>query len=219
MNNNKKIRLRLILFLICLVPVLICCCGTATQEQNTVIQKLPDIKLLSVAEGLNPEEVETKNPDSNTSLPKPLIILNTLEPDYYIGETIQFSGLVNIQENKFLYVEFSRNKGTQKILPENVKIRYSENIPVMRSDITAYNEFKGNINTTNFLPGNYTLLIVSLNQQGKEIIAQNQTITVLTEPQIIDSEKKSGNSIAIALLFALTAICVVFFWKKTKQGS
>jgi hypothetical protein len=158
---------------------------------------------------------QQQNINSSPLVTNPELLLNPLEPNYLVGEPIQYSGLINIPESKSLYVVFNRNIGTQRTLPDGLKIGYSEDIPIIKSDIAGYNGFSGKINTTNFLPGNYSLLVILLDEQGREIIVRNQTDTILTESLINNPERQSGNPVLVTLFFAITAICLVSLGRKS----
>lgn len=213
---------KFLIFLVFLgsVSVLICHSDASDQKQNIETQPLSQYHVVFspislIFSPLNPEETKIKTElNSSPRVMEPKIILNPLESNYFVGEPIHFSGLINIPESKSLYVEFSRDKGTQKNLPEGIKIHYSEDIPVKKSDIAGYNGFSGNINTSYFLPGNYCMHVILLDEKGREIIVRNQTDTILTESLINNPERQSGNPILVTLFFAITAICLVTLKKK-----
>jgi hypothetical protein len=152
--------------------------------------------------------------DSNISMEEPVIILDPLKPDYQLGETIQFSGYCNIPETKSLHIEFLNKKHTQKSLPDDLIAYYQEDIPVIWNENTGYYRFAGEISTTKFLPGNYTLFVTAINEQKHERISLNQTTIILTGSQINNSDRQLGNSILITLVLTVTAIGIALIRKK-----
>lgn len=129
--------------------------------------------------------------DPNTSITEPVIILNSLESDYYLGEPVKFSGFCDNPETKYLHIEFLSSKHTQKSLPDDLIAYYKDDIMVIWSANAGYYQFKGEINTTKFLPGNYTLFVTAIDEQRHDRIVQNQTTTILTGSQINYSDRQS----------------------------
>jgi len=147
--------------------------------------------------------------ESSKSQPTQEIIIDPLNSDYLIGDTIHFSGREQITEAKTIFVELVMDPVPRNLLQDNRTAFFVDDIPLEKSKNPGYLEFEDKIDTTNLYPGNYLLQVISFNQAEDGLFAINQTRISLTESTSPIPQQKSANPFLISLLLTGTAILFV----------
>jgi len=149
--------------------------------------------------------------ESGKSQPGWKIIIDPLHSGYLIGDTIYLSGREQISEAKTIFVELVMDPAPRNLLQENRIAFFVEDIPLKESKIPGYHDFEGKITTADLHPGNYTLQVISFNQQGDGMFAMNQTRISLAGPTSPVSQQKSANPFVTSLLLITTAFVFVLY--------